>query len=197
MEPFGACGHNHWMTKLQVYVVILAAIVLGVACSPGLNLMAQTSAPVEPTPKFEVASIRQNTSGDNKMASQILPGGRYNAINIPPRLLIINSYRLQAQQLVGGPEWIFSERFDIIAKAEGDLGPPVERDRPSRLQLMIRALLEERFKLKVHREPREIPIYALVFARADGRLGRKAHTFRPSTATRTEPRGSNRRAQNH
>jgi uncharacterized protein (TIGR03435 family) len=147
----------------------LVALVIGGTL--GGNLLAQVSPPAA-SPKFEVASVRPNTSGDNKMMSQILPGGRYNGVNIPPRLLIINSYGLQEQQLVGAPPWISSERFDIVAKAEGDLGPPVSRDGgPSKLQLMIRALLEDRFKLKVHREPREVPIYSLVLARPDGRLG--------------------------
>ena len=147
----------------------LVAVAVGGAL--GVNLMAQASAPAE-TPKFEVASVRPNTSGDNKQSNQILPGGRYNAVNIPPRLLIMNAYGLQEQQLVGAPPWITSERFDIVAKAEGEIGPPASRDGgPSPMQLMIRSLLEERFKLKVHREPREVPIYSLVLARPDGRLG--------------------------
>jgi uncharacterized protein (TIGR03435 family) len=154
-------------SRTSAVTVGLAA--LAVAATVGVNIVAQ-SAPAE-SPKFEVASVRPNTSGDNKMMSQVLPGGRYNGINIPPRLLIMNSYGLQEQQLVGAPPWISSERFDIVAKAEGDLGPPVSRDTPSKLQLMIRALLEDRFKLKVHREPREVPIYALVLARPDGKLG--------------------------
>jgi uncharacterized protein (TIGR03435 family) len=153
------------MSPLAIGVVALA-----VGAALGVSLVAQAPAPAE-SPTFEVASVRPNTSGDNKQMVQILPGGRYNGINIPPRLLIMNSYGLQPQQLVGAPDWISSERFDIVAKAEGDLGPPVSRDGPSRLQLMIRALLEERFKLKVHREPREVPVYALVLARPDGRLG--------------------------
>lgn len=149
-------------------MALVAAAVVGAL---GVNLIAQRPATAEANPTFEVASVRPNTSGDNKMSSKTLPGGRFEAINIPPRLLIMNSYGLQPQQLVGAPDWISSERFDIVAKAEGELGPPVLRDGPSRLQLMVRALLEERFKLTVHREPREIPIYALVRARADGRLG--------------------------
>ncbi|HUP40090.1 MAG TPA: M56 family metallopeptidase [Vicinamibacterales bacterium] len=149
--------------------VTVGLVALALAGAVGMNILAQ-SAPAE-TPTFEVASVRPNTSGDNKMMSQTLPGGRYNGINIPPRLLIMNSYGLQEQQLVGAPPWISSERFDIVAKADGDLGPPVSRDGPSKLQLMIRALLEDRFKLKVHREPRDVQIYALVLARPDGRLG--------------------------
>jgi uncharacterized protein (TIGR03435 family) len=149
----------------------IGLLALAVGGALGVNLLAQASASAE-SPKFEVASVRPNTSGDNKVMSQILPGGRYNGINIPPRLLIMNSYGLQEQQLVGAPPWISSERFDIVAKAEGDLGPPVSRDGgPSKLQLMMRALLEDRFKLQVHREPREVPIYSLVLARPDGRLG--------------------------
>jgi uncharacterized protein (TIGR03435 family) len=144
-------------------------VALAVASAVTVTAIAQQP---EPRPKFEVASVRPNASGDNKMSARTLPGGRYEAINIPLRLLIINSYGLQQQQLVGAPDWISSERFDIVAKAEGDLGPPVARDgSPSRLQLMVRSLLEERFKLEVHREPRQVEIYALVPVRADGRLG--------------------------
>jgi uncharacterized protein (TIGR03435 family) len=149
----------------------IALVVIGLMSGATLQVVAQTPTQADATPKFEVASVRANTSGDNKMSSRILPGGRYEAINIPPRLMIMNSYGLQEQQLVGAPPWISSERFDIVAKAEGELGPPVSRDGPSQTQLMIRSLLEERFKLKVHREPREVPIYALVLARPDGRLG--------------------------
>jgi uncharacterized protein (TIGR03435 family) len=105
------------------------------------------------------------------MSARTLPGGRYEAINIPPRLLIINSYGLQPQQLVGAPDWISTERFDIVAKAAGDLEPPPSRDQPSRLQVMIRSLLAERFKLKIHRESRQVDVYALVAARDDGKLG--------------------------
>jgi uncharacterized protein (TIGR03435 family) len=155
-------------------IVLVVAVAMSALT---LTIVAQTPS-LEPNPKFEVASVRPNPSGDNKMSSQILPGGRYTAINIPPRLLIINSYRLQPQQLVGAPDWISAERFDIVAKAAEEFSPPVSSDGPSQLQLMIRALLEERFKLEVHRQPKEVDIYTLVIARADGKLGAQ---LKPST----------------
>src|SRR3981189_1081338 len=73
-------------------------------------------------------------------------------------------------QLEGGPKWMESDRFDVIAKAPGDpkpgpTGPPPE------MFLMIRSMLEERFHVKVHFETKDMPIYALVLARSDGRLG--------------------------
>ena len=99
--------------------------------------------------------MRQNTSGDNKMASQILPGGRYNAINIPPRLLIMNSYHLQ-EQLLWSPPGFRPSDSTSSRKPKESSRPPVERDRPSRLQLMIRALLEERFNSN-SQEPMKCP----------------------------------------
>jgi uncharacterized protein (TIGR03435 family) len=68
--------------------------------------------------------------------------------------------------LVGGPSWLDSERFDIVAKAP-------EGSRPDQTPLMLRGLLADRFKLKVHGEKREVPIYALMLARSDGKLGPK------------------------
>ena len=72
-------------------------------------------------------------------------------------------------QLAGLPDWGSSERFDIVAKAEREF--PRTGERPSVPQLMVRSLLEERFKLVAHRETRDLPAYALVVARSDGRLG--------------------------
>jgi uncharacterized protein (TIGR03435 family) len=87
------------------------------------------------------------------------------ATNVPLRLLIRTSYQLQDFQLVGAPDWIASERFDILAKAEGDVPPTPPRGQPGPMQLMLRTLLAERFKLVVQHETRELPIYALVLAR--------------------------------
>ena len=107
----------------------------------------------------------------------IQPGGRFTATNIPLRGLIRQAYQLQEFQIVGAPDWTNNERFDIVAKAEGDVG----RGLPGTvgpMQMMMQNLLAERFKLVSHRESRELPIYALVLARSDGKLGTQ---LRPST----------------
>jgi uncharacterized protein (TIGR03435 family) len=139
-------------------------------------LLAQTESAEQP--KFEVASVRANTSGNVGGSVKPEPGGRFTVVNMPLRNLIINAYGLQGTQLLGAPDWIASERFDIAAKADGELGPPISRDGPSRLQLLMRSLLAERFKLSVHPEKREMPIYELMVARRDGKLGPE---LRPST----------------
>lgn len=127
-------------------------------------------------PQFEVASIKPNKSGDGRVMLGIQPGGRFTATNVTLRMLIRNAYQLQDFQITGGPNWLTEDHYDIIAKAEsGDgIGDPFRAEQngqPSRGQLMIRALLADRFKLVVHNENKEMPIYGLILAKPDGKLG--------------------------
>jgi uncharacterized protein (TIGR03435 family) len=142
----------------------------------GLHLRAQASVSSQdsaapPSPTFEVASVKLNKSGQPFVSIGSQPGGRFTATNVPLRLLIRNAYQIQDFQLIGAPDWVSTDRFDIIAKAEGDVAPSAPGGPPGPLQLMLRALLAERFNLKMHPERRELPIYALVLARSDGKLG--------------------------
>jgi uncharacterized protein (TIGR03435 family) len=122
-------------------------------------------------PSFEVASVKQNKSGTG-FVQIAAPGGQFKATNVPLRMLIRNAYQLQDFQIIGAPSWVDTDRFDINAKAEGDPGPAVVAPgQPGPIMLMIRSLLADRFKLKVHTETREMPIYALVLTRSDGKLG--------------------------
>jgi len=152
-------------------LVFLGAVLVGafvIAQTPPPS--PQSQAPSADTPAFEVASVKPNKSGDGRVMIGMQPGGRFTATNVPLRMLIRNAYQLQDAQLVGGPDWIASDRFDIMAKAEGD-PPPTPPGTAGPIQLMLRTLLADRFKLVVHNETRELPIYALVLARSDGRLG--------------------------
>jgi uncharacterized protein (TIGR03435 family) len=139
--------------------------------------VAATVAAQQPTPTFEVASVKPNMSGSCTVASnscqsfiRLQPGGNFLVGNRTLRELIQFAYRLQSFQLVGGPDWIANERFDITAKASGDFPPPTP-PAASTPMLMLRALLAERFRLRVRFDTREMPVYALVLARNDGQLG--------------------------
>jgi uncharacterized protein (TIGR03435 family) len=162
----------------------LPLVALGITLG-GLCASAQTPASSS-RPRFEVVSVKPNKSGDPHGTAAVQPGGRYAAVNITVSQLISDAYGLQSGQLVGGPDWIRIERVDITATAGGDLQGAVDGSGPSRLQLMLQALLTERFRLVVHRESREQPIYALVVARSDGTLGSK---MRASTADCAGPSG--------
>jgi uncharacterized protein (TIGR03435 family) len=161
---------NGQFLLMEVAVLAIVAPLAGSALQP-LCLRAQSAASATGSQAFEVASVKPNKSGDGRVFFQMQPGGRFTATNVPVRELIRMAYGIQNFQLVGGPDWIGSARFDIVAKAEGDPPPSPLFGPPGPMQMMVRTLLVERFKLAVHNETRDLPIYALVMARADGRLG--------------------------
>src|SRR6266545_951517 len=68
-------------------------------------------------PAFDVVSVKPNVSGDARSASYVQPGGRYTASNATVRMLIKTAYSVHDDQIVGGPEWIDTARFDVTAKA--------------------------------------------------------------------------------
>lgn len=140
------------MKRVLISALALSAIIV--------VLNAQDMAPVP-----YVASVKKIAGGFG--AQMRIGPGMISANGVPVRLLMRQAFgQLQDFQLVGGPAWISSDRFDIEAKIEG--GGPMS---PQVIQSVLRQILEERFALKVHRETRELPIYALVLARSDGRLG--------------------------
>jgi uncharacterized protein (TIGR03435 family) len=116
--------------------------------------------------EFEVASVKLHTSDDQRVMMVALPGGRFVAANIPLRLLIRTAFQLQDDQLVGGPNWLATDRFDIEARAPAAPGPP-----NAQLLAMLQSLLADRFKLSTHGEKRELPMFSLERARRDGSLG--------------------------
>jgi len=137
-----------------------------------IALAAQADAP---RPSFEVATIKRNVTLDGGGGGGLMPGGRFRMANVDVQLLIRVAFRngpqLFPSQIVGAPAWISSERYDIAATLPPELAgkplPELFRVQPR----LVQSLLEDRFKLKAHRETREMPIYALVRARRDGMLG--------------------------
>jgi uncharacterized protein (TIGR03435 family) len=160
------------MRNPVVLVIALCAASLG-AFPRVPRLQAQDADP-DANATFEVASVKANKSGDNRIGIGFQPGGRFRATNVPLRELISAAYGtpqpLPAFQITGGPKWIESDRFDIVAKAPGDTQPGPNGP-PTAMFAMLRTLLADRFQLILHRESKEMAIYALVLARADGKLG--------------------------
>ena len=150
----------------------------------GASLLPQLAAQSPPAgvsgPAFEAASVKPNKSGDLRVTLVPQPGGRLTGTNVTAAELIRFAYDLPDSQIFGGPDWLKADRFDIVAKAEGD--PPVGQKR-----LMLRMLLSERFKMTAHTETRELPIYALVMARRDGRLGSQLRRTKADCARAAPP----------
>ena len=142
---------------------VLFGLGLGAASCLVVVVNGQTPAPAK-APAFEVASIKENVSASDNASVRAQPGGRVSVSNNSLRNIIRNAYNVQNYQIVGGPDWINTVRWDITAKAPDDAPP-------QQLLLMLRTLLADRYKLVVRHEAREVPIYALVLARTEGALG--------------------------
>jgi uncharacterized protein (TIGR03435 family) len=116
-------------------------------------------------PVFEAASVKANKGGGPPgMEIRVTPDGGFIATNAPLRTLVREAFRVQDYQLVDLPGWADGERFDITARATG--ATTIEQWQP-----MLQQLLQDRFTLAARRETREMPMYAVMPTRADGRLG--------------------------
>ena len=134
-----------------------ALLLLVVSLSPAA--VAQNAAPVGSA--FEAASLKpsvpNNLSGGYTLT--LYPGGRLKGMNLSLQTLIQIAYDLkQKDQVTGALSWLDSQRYDLEATAGAAVGEPQAR-------IMLQSLLQERFKLKFHRETREFPVYYLVTAR--------------------------------
>jgi uncharacterized protein (TIGR03435 family) len=111
--------------------------------------------------------VKPNTSGENRVLMGVPSPDRMTITNMTVREMVRQAYQVQPFQVIGGPDWIESQRFDVNAVLPKSATPPPLATR----WLMLRSLLAERFNLGAHSESREMPIYELVLARSDGRLG--------------------------
>src|SRR5687768_13951244 len=142
--------------------------------------------PVMPDVRFEVASIKRNKEAEAQRAAvpiyvpvvpgraQTLPGGLVRGIGMSVRELIRDAYGYRNRahsEVVGGPEWIDKERYDVEARADQEFPGSTSLGLPPAAEAALRTLLAERFNLKVRMEVQNRPIYELVMHRADGRLG--------------------------
>ena len=164
------------LTRLGWAVLMLGGVVFIAAPVVVGALTLRSRAPIETAGQepgapvvFEVAAIRLNKSGELAARFDDLPGGRFVAINTSVRMLILDAYRVPDMQLIDAPDWTRNERFDVNAKLEREA--PIVRGTAGERQFALRSLLAERFKLQVHRETRQVPMYALVMARADQKPG--------------------------
>lgn len=118
-------------------------------------------------PEFEVADVKVSSGVNDGGKIQFLPGGRIDMPNVTVKTLIMLAYDLQEDLITGGPGWIDSDHFDIVAKA-----PP---DTPrTMLRLMLQPLLAEWFSLAIHREDKPMPVYAMVVGKDGPKLQKAA-----------------------
>lgn len=137
--------------------------------------LAQDSSPV-----FEVASIKPADPAENGTSYNWLNGGGLRVSGANLRSLIMSAYNIRNFQLSGGPGWVYTERFNILAKPEhaadespADFRKMTDAQRRAANELLrrrLQALLAERFQLVLRHETKEMPIYALVVAKGGAKM---------------------------
>jgi uncharacterized protein (TIGR03435 family) len=125
----------------------------------------QTQDTAAARPNFAVATVKPaDLSLRQQIDMRALPGGAVTATAVTLKFLISVAYQVQNVQISGGPSWIATAEFDVLAK-------PAEGEKPE-LRAMLQALLEDRFKLSVHRETKQLSVYELKLAKPGAGLGR-------------------------
>jgi len=141
---------------------------------------AQTAAPAPPPPPavspvaaappvFEVSTVKQNKAGSSSSHSSF-QNGLFTSSNILLKnLMQYQAYGIPEPRILGGPKWLNSKRFDIEAKTDSSVADQLRalsrEQRKLQTQGMFQQLLADRFKLTVHWETRDLPVYALVAAK--------------------------------
>jgi uncharacterized protein (TIGR03435 family) len=123
--------------------------------------------------EYEVASIKLDQSDHSSAMTNYPPDG-FVATNATLSGLIQRAYGILNFQLVGGPDWINSERYVIDARTDAETTDALQKltleQRGLAHQQMLQSLLADRVKLTTHRETRELPVYLLVIAKNGSKL---------------------------
>jgi uncharacterized protein (TIGR03435 family) len=116
------------------------------------------------TPAFEVVSIKSAPppTGPRVRIGVNQDKGRLTMSNVSLSMVVLQAYKLKQQQLVA-PDWMESARFDIVAKLP-------EGATPDQVPAMLQTMLADRFKIKIHKESKVLPIYAMVVAKGGPKL---------------------------
>jgi len=157
-----------WRRTFLAAVGVLAValpIVLGLVTATTSRAQSQAENPGASTPPYEVASVKPVKSGGGMPIMGWVSPDRYTTRGTL-NSLIKEAYEVQDDQLVGVPKQLGSERYDIEAKIDPSIGGKLDFDhRMLQGRLILQSLLADRFKLTLHHEAKELPVYALVIAK--------------------------------
>ena len=152
-----------------------------------VGLLGAATSAQQPNPTFDVTSVKRSNAKPDDPSPFQLAAGRFVTRKARVRTVIEFLYLGDdgrvADRVVGGPNWIDTDEYDLEGKTvEGN--PP-----EATLRAMARSLLEDRFQLRIRREVQQGPVYELVVASGEGKLGRQLKPSNGDDCT-TDPRAS-------
>ena len=184
MQRFGNVSNNHRRLLASAAGFVAAVpIVFGIAHATPIAARSQDQNKVASAPayEFEAASIKPTMRRGGSFAPGFTTDG-YRASYVTLQTMIVQAYGVRPYQISGGPSWLMSDFYDVEAKMEPSVADALKTFGPDQLKLarqqMLRALLADRFALKVRSETKEGPVYFLVI----GKNGSKMHDAKPGAA---------------
>jgi uncharacterized protein (TIGR03435 family) len=162
------------------WLMLNARGLLGIVVPALLFVLPASQSPAHPQApvtshsyEYEVASIKPNKSGTNMVRLMFSPDG-LTATNATLQMFVQAAYQVEPHQVSGGPSWLNSDHYDIEAKMDSATADVLHKlsEEQGRLERerMLQALLTDRFKLTIHRETKELPVYALLIAKNGPKL---------------------------
>jgi uncharacterized protein (TIGR03435 family) len=150
-------------------LAVFASSVLGqTSAAPGGVAPPDVTADVK-VPPFDVVSVKPNKSDGNMVRIMAKPDG-YAASNVSLKMLVQAAYGIREDLISGAPSWADSARFDIDAKVAGSDVDALKKLSPEQRRLILQPLLADRFKLKIHTETKQLPVYELVVTKGGSKL---------------------------
>lgn len=147
---------------------ILGPVVLGALNRVSIRAQSQTQSTSSMVPSFEAVTIKPNKTGELARAIAFEPD-RFIATNVRLHGLIAMAYGAGGSEILGGPDWVRSENYDIEAKLNAPVIDELSKLGPDQRSLeqrrILQALLADRFRLTLHLERREPPAYVLAIAK--------------------------------
>jgi uncharacterized protein (TIGR03435 family) len=165
---------------MAALLALAGPILIGVAVRAQTPVRTQAGASRPSFDAFEVATVKPTGPDPRGRWIRMQSANRFEARNHALRTLIAAADDLSPQAISGGPPWVDSDHWDILAKTPGDVRPNLPEQ-----MLMLRQLLNDRFKLVLRQVPKELPVYALTVAKGGAKL--KESTTSPDASPEGPP----------
>jgi bla regulator protein blaR1 len=151
------------------FLAIAAPTAIGIFRAAQATVLARAQDAPADIPKFDVASIKPNKSGEMRIMMRFLPDGM-RMEGVPLQLMLTQAFSVEDDRIIGAPGWVKTDRFDIEAKVAPEDAPKLEKLKREDRMAMLQPLLQDRFNLKFHHETREMPVYVLEVAKGGSKL---------------------------
>jgi uncharacterized protein (TIGR03435 family) len=157
--------------RLRITTVLAIAMIPVIAAAQQF-FQVPPGTPADPNTRYEVAAIKAGEASGQVPPNFRSTPGQFVADNVPLGLLLRQALQKSDYRIVGLPDWIDTTRYSIRATTPEGLRLTASTSLSSAANTtMLLNLLKDRFQLATHSETRELPIFDLVIARSDGRLG--------------------------